>query len=415
MAASTDPHLPTPQLPTPHVSAPCSAPRTRPGRRHIVLLSGLLTTLTWSLAPGGTTHADASLSVTTPYPAIETQPGSQVDLEFTVTSTTPDRVDLELGELPDGWRATLRGGGFVIHSVTSQPDGANVTLEIEVAPGTAPGEYPLTLTATDQTGGKVVSTVTLVVREQVNAGIGLTADFPSLSGDPGDTFSYQLTVTNDTPAEQTFTFDPVAPQGWEVSASPSAEARAETVTVEAGGTANVNVEATAPATADQGEYPIEVAVTSADGGRGALTLTAEVVGTPVLQLATADDRLNVSGQANSEKRIPMVVANTGTAELTEVKLAGTAPSGWEVSFEPESIASVQPGETAQVNAIVKPSAESVAGDYALTVRASAGSASADVELRYSLHGSTTLGVVAIGVIVLAVAALGAVFVRFGRR
>jgi uncharacterized membrane protein len=388
---------------------------SRHTRRLPAIVGGLLAATALALVPGHSAHADPSLSVTTPYPAIETQPGSQVDLEFTVASTTSDRVDLELGELPEGWQATLRGGGFVIHSVTSQPEGAPVTLEIDVAPGTEPGEYPLTLTATDRTGGNVVTEVTLVVLDQVDAGISLTADFPSLTGEPGDTFSYQLTLTNDTPAEQSFTFDPVAPQGWDVSASPSAEARAETVTVEPGSTANVNVEAVAPATADQGEYPIEVVVTSADGGRGAVALTAEVVGTPVLQLATADERLNVSGQANSEQRIPLVVANTGTAELTDVKLAGTAPSGWEVSFDPQSIATVQPGETAQVTAIVKPSAESVAGDYAMTVRASAGSVSADTELRYTLKGSTTLGVVAIGVIVVAVAALAGVFMRFGRR
>jgi len=366
-------------------------------------------------AHAATPSPDAPLTVTTPYPAIETQPGSEVRLDIDVSRGTPERVDLELGELPEGWSATLRGGGFVIHSVTAEPDGASVTLEVKVAPTAAPGEYPIELTARDQSGSRTTAEVTLVVLEQVDAGVSLTADFPSLTGDPGDTFSYQLTINNDTPIEQTFTFDPSGPQGWTVTASPTAESRAETVTVDAGGTANVKVEATAPASADQGEYRIDVAVTSQTGARGALTLTAEVVGTPKLQLATADDRLNVTGQANSEKRIPMIVANTGTAELTDVKLAGTAPSGWEVSFEPESIASVQPGETAQVTAVVKPAADSVAGDYAMTIRASAGSISANVDLRYTLEGSTTLGVIAIGVIVVAVAALAGVFVKFGRR
>src|SRR5690606_14433680 len=111
---------------------------------------------------------------------------------------------------------------------------------------------------------------------------GLTADFPSLTGDPGSAFTYKLTVTNDTPAEQTFTFDPTAPQGWSVTASPTAEARAETVTVDPGGTADVNVTATPPATADAGEYPIQVAVQTAAGLRGNVALTAEVVGTPSL-------------------------------------------------------------------------------------------------------------------------------------
>ena len=68
-----------------------------------------------------------------------------------------------------------------------------------------------------------------------------------------------------------------------------------------------------------------------------------------------------------------------------------------------------------MTAIVKPASDAVAGDYALTVRASAGSQSSSVDLRYTLKGSRTLGFVAIGVIVAAVATLAGVFVRFGRR
>ena len=30
----------------------------------------------------------------------------------------------------------------------------------------------------------------------------------------------------------------------------------------------------------------------------------------------------------------MIVANTGTARSKDVKLAGTAPTGWDVSFDP---------------------------------------------------------------------------------
>ena len=68
-----------------------------------------------------------------------------------------------------------------------------------------------------------------------------------------------------------------------------------------------------------------------------------------------------------------------------------------------------------MTAIVKPASDAVAGDYALTVRASAGSQSSSVDLRYILKGSRTLGFVAIGVIVLAFGALAGVFIKFGRR
>ena len=368
------------------------------------------------LAGSGSALADASLTLTTPYPSIETQPGSSVKLNLDVASNTREVVDLDVAGLPDGWAATLRGGGFVIRAITSDPeDGAKADLEITVPPDAAPGEYPIRVTATDATGGNSVAEITVVVADQVNSGIKLTADFPSLSGEPAGTFSYTLTVDNQTPVEQTFTFDPSAPQGWTVTANPSAEAKAQTVTIEAGATANVAVTATPPESAEQGSYPIEVAVVGENGARGTITLEAIVQGTPQLALGTADERLDVSGKANHEQRVPLIVANTGSAPLESVKLAGTAPSGWEVSFDPDTVDNVLPGETAQVAAVVKPASDAVAGDYSLTVRASAGSLSSNTDLRYSLEGSRTLGVVAIGVIAAAFLVLAGVFVKFGRR
>jgi uncharacterized membrane protein len=144
-------------------------------------------------------------------------------------------------------------------------------------------------------------------------------------------------------------------------------------------------------------------------------LTAKVTGTPKLDLTTSDQRLDTSGKANSEKRVPLIVSNSGTAELTDVQLAGTAPTGWDISFDPKTVASVKPGETAQVTAIIKPKTDAVAGDYAMTIRASAGSNSSNIDLRFALKGSRTIGFFAIVVIIAAVAALVGVFMRFGRR
>jgi uncharacterized membrane protein len=396
-----------------------------PGRSSRPLLGAALAAALIVLATPGAASAQTDeppeaaaadrLLITTPYPAVETRPGSVVQLDLRAVSPTPTPVDLVVEGMPEGWQATLRGGGFVIRSITAEPDpGASVDLELVVPPDADPGEYPIEVVAAGRDEEATVG-LTVVVAEQVNSGIRLTADFPTLSGEPGGTFDYNLTVANDTPTEQTFTFDPAGPQGWTVSASPSAEARAQTVTIEAGSTASVEVTATAPQSVEQGTYPIEVTVIAPNGATGTIMLEAEVVGTPALSLATADERLNVSGEADAEKRIPLIVANTGTAPLEVVRLAGTAPSGWDVSFDPQDIDAVQPGETAQVTAVVQPAAEAVAGDYSLTVRASAGSLSSDIDLRYTVEGSRTLGIIAIGVIVAAFVALGAVFVKFGRR
>jgi uncharacterized membrane protein len=390
---------------------------TRPNSRTVLLGTGAFV----AALAGFTTTAHAAtdattLLLTTPFPAVESQPGSTVKFDVNVVAEHPVPVELEVAGLDDGWATTIRGGGFVIHEVTAEPDdGVKTTVEVDVPPDAAAGDHPFSLVAIDPFGARSTVEFDVVVAEQVDNGIQLTADFPSLSGDPGGSFAYTLTVDNETPIEQTFTFDPSAPQGWSVTASPSVEARAQTLTIDAGATANLKVTATAPTTADEGVYPIDVAVTSAAGTSGTITLQAEVVGTPKLVLGTADERLNVAGSADHEKRVPLIVTNTGSAPLQSVKLAGTAPSDWNVAFDPKEIDSVQPGETMQVTAVVTPSSDAVSGDYAMTVRASAGSQSSDIDLRYTVEGSRTLGFVAIGVIAAAFLALAGVFVKFGRR
>ena len=384
-------------------------------------LSVLAVAFTLVSSASGDAQAAGAISVTTPYPSVETQPGSTVKLDLHVTSDVADAVDLAVKGLPDGWTSTLRGGGFVIHSVTAMPltttntTPVTVTMEIAVPADAKTGSYAFTIDGSDAAGDTSEAAITLDVAQVVDSGIAIKADFPSLKGDPATAFTYNLTITNNTPEQATFTFDPTGPEGWTVSASPAAQAKAETVSIDAGANTTVTVTATPPATAAQGKYPIDVGVSAANGATGKIELQAEVSGTPTLAISTSDQQLNVSGKSDSVQRIPLIVSNSGTADLQDVKLAGTAPTGWNVSFDPESVATLKPNETAQVTAILKPASDAVAGDYALTVRSSAGSQDSSVDIRFSLTGGRSLGYLAIAVIVLALAGLGGVFWRFGRR
>jgi uncharacterized membrane protein len=302
-----------------------------------------------------------------------------------------------------------------VHGVTTDPNTPpKATLELDVPADAAAGTYPITVTGQGQTGTASIE-LDINIAAQVDNGVQVTADFPSLSGAPDSQFTYSLTITNNTPEQQTFTFSPTAPEGWTVTANPTAEAQAATVTIDAGGNAQVQVKATPPTTAQEGSYPITVGVAAANGATGSIDLTAQVTGTPKLELTTSDQRLDTSGKANAEKRLPLIISNSGTAEIQNVQLAGTAPTGWEISFDPTTIASIRPGDTAQVTAIIKPGKNAVAGDYAMTIRASAGSQSSSIDVRFAVKSSRTIGVVAIVVIIIAIGALVGVFVRFGRR
>ncbi len=108
------------------------SPRRRPACR---LCAALAFVALLAAAPSGPADADSGLTISTPYPSIATQPGSTVKFDVSVSASVTESVDLDVPSLPDGWTATLRGGGFVIQSVTATPDQAgSVTLEVAVPP-----------------------------------------------------------------------------------------------------------------------------------------------------------------------------------------------------------------------------------------------------------------------------------------
>ncbi|MBI5088174.1 MAG: hypothetical protein HZB15_04745, partial [Actinobacteria bacterium] len=79
---------------------PGSARPTRIGR-------AIGAALLLAVVAGGAGHAvaettpPAALTVTTPFPSIDTQPGSSVTLDLTVASPTIESVDLAIDGLPD--------------------------------------------------------------------------------------------------------------------------------------------------------------------------------------------------------------------------------------------------------------------------------------------------------------------------
>src|SRR5690606_41230170 len=90
-------------------------------------------------------------------------------------------------------------------------------------------------------------------------------------------------------------------------------------------------------------------------------------------------------------------------------------SGWEVTFDQETVPEIPPGETAVVTATITPSEQAVAGDYVITFSASSEEADDEIEVRTTVNPSPVWGILGIGLIVLTLVGLAWVFRRFGRR
>ena len=82
----------------------------RPTRATTALVISIL--VLWTLAPA--VSADDGLEVTTPFPAVAVAPGTKVSFDLTVDSTRTANVALALSGVPEGWTASLLGGGFVV-------------------------------------------------------------------------------------------------------------------------------------------------------------------------------------------------------------------------------------------------------------------------------------------------------------
>ena len=365
------------------------------------------------LAAAPAMSAAGEITLTTPFPAIAVAPGSAPSFDVSVTTSAPGRVGLSVGNVPTGWTAVLRGGGFTIDGVESDGKTAtkitlNVTVPAEATEGT-------TRIVVRGTISGAVTTLPVDIRVAPNAAgdISLTTDTPQLKGASDATFPFSLTLKNDTPEDLPFSVVAAGPAGWTVTAQVGSQAQAASVVVKAGSSSTVSVSAKAAEGTAAGSYPITVDATS--GSRSAhADLSVEITGSYNLALSTSDQRLNMSGTAGSVSDITLTLTNSGTADIEGAAMSATAPTGWKTDFDTPSV-TVPAGKTVNVVAHVTPSSDAIAGDYVTTFKATAPVANASADIRVTIQTSLLWGIVGIGLIALVLIGLWWTFQRYGRR
>jgi len=358
--------------------------------------------------------AARGLSVTTPYPAVVVQAGETVTFDLSVSAPGRQRVDLAVTQVPEGWTATLRGGGFVIDGVYTDPDTPpDVQLEVIVAKDAGPGTYRVEVTGRS-TAGTDVLPLDLRVSRRAEGRVSLTSEFPRLQGPAGATYSFDLQLRNETPEETVFALSADAPPGWQATVKPVGQEQASSVKVEGGGSTSLTVDVDPPDDTVAGRYPI--VVRAVGGGRAVhAQLEVRITGSYGLQVSTPAERLNADVAAGKPTRVALVVTNDGTAPLREVQLSATSPTDWRAQFGPETIEQIPPGQSVPVTLTITPASDAVAGDYIVTVRASTLEASDQVDLRTTVKTSGIWGLVGFALIGAALGGLGLVFRRYGRR
>ena len=375
------------------------------------LMASIVGLVMLAAAPGMSAAGEITLS--TPFPAIAVAPGSAPSFDISVTTSAPGRVGLSVGNVPTGWTAVLRGGGFTIDGVESDGKTATkVTLNVTVPTDATEGTTRIVVRGTIS-GASTTLPVDIRVAPNAAGDISLTTDTPQLKGASDATFPFSLTLKNDTAEDLPFSVVAAGPAGWTVTAQVGSQAQAASVVVKAGSSSTVSVSAKAAEGTAAGTYPITVDATS--GSRSAHSdLSVEITGSYKLALSTSDQRLNMSGTAGSVSDITLTLTNSGTADIEGAAMSATAPTGWKTDFDTPSV-TVPAGKTVNVVAHVTPSSDAIAGDYVTTFKATAPVANASADIRVTIQTSLLWGIVGIGLIALVLIGLWWTFQRYGRR
>jgi uncharacterized membrane protein len=388
-------------------------------RSLVVGVSGLWVVALLALTAAPAAAAVTALTVTTTYPAVQADPGGQVELPLSVQTPTPQKVDLSVNNLPDGFKATFRGGGFIVSSVytsgnDASPAPGDLKLRVEVPATAEAKDYDLTVHASS--GGQTADLpIKLHVASVEGQGVSLTTAAPAKIGSIGSPTTFSLTLHNDTAADLNFSVTvPNAPANWTVTAKPSNDADPNNFPVAGGDTETITVSAEAPANVAAGDFQFTV-VANAGARTAELPLAIRLSGSEEISLASKDGTLNTQASAGTAKTFLVVVTNTGSAPLSTVTVTAAAPTGWTVTFAPESVATLAPDTQAEFTASILPPSNAVAGDYVVTFTADSGTATDNIDVRTTVETSTLWGYVGIALIALVVIGLLLVFRRYGRR
>ncbi len=106
-------------------------------------------------------------------------------------------VQMEMDEILEGWRATFRGGGRIIHSVFVEADSMeSVDLRLEPPENVEPGAYTFVILAQGEKR-KAELAIILPIQEKVPARLSFSTDLPTIKGSPTTTFRYKAKLKND--------------------------------------------------------------------------------------------------------------------------------------------------------------------------------------------------------------------------
>lgn len=356
------------------------------------------------------------------YTGLEIYQGQVVSMNllFHNGGKTMEFVQVWVSSKPAGWRTRLKTEQYTVTGL-SVPAGEDKAIIFEAEPGKSvrPGEYNFVIEAkTRDDQFHMTQPLVVKVREADKSaarGIKLSTSYPILQAPSNMKFEFMIDVENKTGKDAIISLSAQVPEGWETNIKPSYEPKTiSSLKIKANDSQSISLEVNPAKNARAGEYPVIFRAQSEDA-RAEIRLTCILTGTYSLEAYTPTGLLSVEVNQGKKATVSILVKNTGTATLKNVRFTAYKPENWKVEFNPDSIPVLEPEAVKQVEATITPYEEALVGDYSVNIVADAEKAAKNLEFRVSVKASTTWGWIGLGIILLVIAGLMFLFRWIGRR
>lgn len=353
-----------------------------------------------------------SVVLYTPCVKVSVSPGQTVEYTIDLINNSKEIISPEIyiRGLPSSWSHSLKALLFDIRQLSVLPgEKKSMTLSIQIPFRVNKGTYKFKVYA----GDLVQLPLSVVVSEQGTFKTEFTTKQANMQGNTTATFIFEGTLKNTMSEKELYAFTADVPPGWNVIFRYNGR-QLTSVELDPYSTATISIEMDPPDMIAAGTYEIPVHATTSTTS-AVLNLEVVITGSFAMELTTPTGLLSTSITAGDQKLIPLIIKNTGSAQLKGIMMSATSPLNWEVTFDPKKIDELGPGQTAPVNALIKASKKAIAGDYVTSLDAKTIEISSKAQIRVSVKTSMLWGWVGILIILAALYSVYHLFRRYGRR
>gem|GEM_PF-981632 len=283
-------------------------------------------------------------------------PSDHVSFTINVQNTGngPDSASLTYTNIPTGWGANLDHPTVDLATFGT----TSATLTLDAPAQVLAGSYFLNVSAT-LTGAPITRTKTLRVDVLPKHDVSISCDPCTASVDPGKIVFMPLTLHNNGNVPENMIVEGTAPEGWTFTPD------SPTHNVGPYQSADIGITIAPPLKTMAGDYTI-TARTSASEALAEVSLKVTVNRIHGLSFIVAAPDYSVDGGQSAT--FSATVSNTGNGPEEVVIESVSAPENWVAQGNPQAF-SVNGFEDFTLDLVVSTLANSLAGDYNVTMRA----------------------------------------------